>query len=135
MKILIFSEKENEKTELGWFRGGTNIIYYPNNIRRSGSSKCFYSLSFNHKFDYDDDTVYLAYSFPYTYSDLMQDLQELEQNPFIATIMSRKTLCFSIGGNRCDLLTITAPGDPEETKKRKGIILTARVHPGETVGS
>lgn len=135
MKILIFSEKENEKSQLGWFRGGTGISYYENNIRRPSSSKCFCSLSFNYNFDYDDDIVYFAYCFPYTYSDLMQDLLVLELSPLTETIMSRKTLCYSIGGNRCDLLTITAPGDPEMIKKRKGVIFTARVHPGETVGS
>lgn len=135
MKILIFSETENEKSELGWFRGGHNISYYQNNIRRPGNSKCFYSLSFNYRFEYSEDTIYFAYCFPYTYSDLMQDLTILESNSYIATIMNRKTLCYSIGGNRCDLLTITAQGDPEEIKKRKGVILTARVHPGETVGS
>ena len=135
MKVLIFSEKENEKTGLGWFRGGNNIQYSQNNIRRPCCSKCFYSLSFSYKFEYDQDTVYFAYCFPYTFSDLMQDLLELENDPFVASIMNRKMLCYSIGGNRCDLLTITAPGDPEETKKRKGIVLTGRVHPGETVGS
>ena len=135
MKILIFSEKENELTELGWFRGGTGIGYYENNIRRPTSSKHFYSLSFNYKFDYSDDTIYFAYCFPYSYSDLMQDLLILESNPVVSTIMSRKVLCYSIGGNRCDLLTITAQGDPEKIKKRKGVVLTARVHPGETVGS
>lgn len=135
MKILIFSEIENEKTQLGWFRGGTNIDYYENNIRRPGSSKRFYSLSFDYKFDYTDDTIYFAYCFPYTYSDLMQDLTILESNSFVATIMNRKTLCYSIGGNKCDLLTITAAGNPDEIKKRKGVVLTARVHPGETVGS
>lgn len=135
MKILIFSEAENAKSGLGWFRGGTNIHYYANNIRRPASSKCFYSLSFNYKADFNNDTLYFAYCFPYTYSDLMQDLLNLESDPYVATIMNRKTFCFSIGGNRCDLLTITAPGDPEETKKRKGVVLTARVHPGETVGS
>ena len=135
MKILIFSEKENQKSGLGWYRGGTNIQYYANNIRRPSGSKCFYSLSFNYKAEHEDDTLYLAHCYPYTYSDLMQDLLDLESDPFVARIMSRKALCLSIGGNRCELLTITAPGDPEETKKRKGVVLTARVHPGETVGS
>lgn len=135
MKVLIFSEKENEKTQLGWFREGTEICYHENNIRRPGSSKCFYSLTFEYKFEYTGDTVYFAYCFPYTYSDLMQDLLVLESNPFVGSIMNRKQLCESIGGNRCELLTITAPGDPDEIRKRKGVVLTARVHPGETVGS
>lgn len=135
MKILVFSEKENEASQLGWFREGSNISYYENNIRRPGSSKHFFSLSFNYKFKYAEDTVYFAYCFPYSYSDLMQDLLRLENDPFVSTIMSRKLLCDSIGGNRCELLTITAPGNPEAIRKRKGVVLTARVHPGETVGS
>jgi len=135
MKVLIFSEKENEASQLGWFRGGTDISYYENNIRRPGSSKHFYSLSFNYKFPCNEDTVYFAYCFPYTYSDLMQDLSALESDSFVSSIMSRKLLCDSIGGNRCELLTITAPGNPELIKKRKGVVLTSRVHPGETVGS
>ena len=135
MKILMFSEKENDRTQLGWFRGGTDIVYYANNIRRPSSSKCFYSLSFSYKFEHSDDTVYFAYSPPYTYTDMMHDLMVLENNPFVSMIMNRKTLCHSIGGNHVELLTITAPGDPEEIRKRKGIVLTGRVHPGETVGS
>ena len=33
------------------------------------------------------------------------------------------------------MLTITAPGISDEVKKRKGTVISARVHPGETVGS
>lgn len=39
-------------------------------------------------------------------------------------------------GNICDLLTITAPcSSAAELSKRVGIVLTARVHPGETCAS
>ena len=33
------------------------------------------------------------------------------------------------------MLTITSKQNPENMHKRKGVILTARVHPGESVGS
>ena len=135
MKVLVFSEKENAKSELGWFRAGTDISYYQNNIRRPGSSKCFFSLSFNYKFEYSQDTVYFAYCFPYTYTDLIQDIMDLELDPFVSNIMSRKKICDTIGGNKCYCLSITAPCDPDQLRKKKGIVLTARVHPGETVGS
>ena len=135
MKVLVYSLRENEKTQIGWFRAGAGIGYYQNNIRRVGSSKCFYSLSFSYKFENTNDVVYFAYSCPYTYSDLMQDLSVMEKDSFVKTIMSRKTICQSIGGNKCEMLSITAPGTPEELNRRKGVVLTARVHPGETVGS
>jgi cytosolic carboxypeptidase protein 2/3 len=45
-------------------------------------------------------------------------------------------LCKTLGGNRVDLLTITEKGgSQEEVAKRKGVVLTARIHPGESNGS
>ncbi|OMJ87122.1 hypothetical protein SteCoe_11195 [Stentor coeruleus] len=131
MKILIYSESENQQNNTSWFREGENIQYYQNSIRRGSGSKSYYSLSFTYNFPHKSDTVYFAYSYPYTYSDLMQDLQIIENLPFV----TRKLLCYSIAGNRCDYLTVTNPSTPEEIKSRKGIVISARVHPGETVGS
>lgn len=45
-------------------------------------------------------------------------------------------MCKTIGGNRVELLTITEKGaTPAELSKRKGVILTARIHPGESNSS
>lgn len=41
-------------------------------------------------------------------------------------------ICTTLGGNSIEVLTITEKGTPEEIKKRKGIVLTARIHPGES---
>jgi len=42
----------------------------------------------------------------------------------------------TLAGNSCDVLTITNFKDtPEKIKSKKGIVLTSRVHPGETGAS
>jgi len=79
--------------------------------------------------------VFFAYSVPYSYSDLRNDLYEIESNEARAATFSRKILCKSLAGEDCEVITITSWDNLEETNRRKGVVLTARVHPGETVGS
>ena len=45
-------------------------------------------------------------------------------------------LCHSIAGNPVPLLTITASTkSPDENQAKRAVVLTSRVHPGETNGS
>jgi cytosolic carboxypeptidase protein 2/3 len=44
-------------------------------------------------------------------------------------------LAETLAGNKCEILTITSRQNQENMSKRKGVIITARVHPGESVGS
>lgn len=78
MKVLVFSERDNEQENRGWFRDGDNIRYYSNGICKNGSSKTYYTLTFRYTFKHANDTVYFAYCYPYTYSELMDDLAEIE---------------------------------------------------------
>eukprot|EP00347_Sterkiella_histriomuscorum_P004799 403359053 len=137
MKVLIFSEKQSEDKDIGWFRGGTKISYYNNGIKKESQkrSKCYYTLTFSYEFQYDDDIVYFAYCYPYTYTDLQEELNRISNDPIKSQFCARKTLCQSVAENKIEMLTITSRQNLDNLNKRKGVFLTARVHPGESVGS
>jgi hypothetical protein len=45
-------------------------------------------------------------------------------------------LCSTVGGNRCDLITITDfESSATEIAEREVVVFTARVHPGESNAS
>jgi cytosolic carboxypeptidase protein 2/3 len=138
MSVSMYSDKKATNESVGWFKGCTNIDYSANGIRKGVEyySKSYYTLTFTHTFEYDSDVVYFAYSVPYTFSDLRDDLNAIEQDSEgRGAHMSRKTLCKTIAGEDCEILTITARDHKENFAERKGVVITARVHPGETVGS
>ena len=79
MKISIFSEKEHQLTNRGWFKGGEGIQYKCNKDSNSESGgdnpkKPYYMLSFTYAFAYDDDTILMGFAEPYTYTNLQNDL-------------------------------------------------------------
>ena len=83
-------------------------------------------------------THYLAMCYPYTYSDLQRYLAGLGpcDGPY-SSVLRRSVLCTTLAGHRCDLLTITdfGAGGPEELAARPAVVVTARVHPGESNAS
>ena len=80
--------------------------------------------------------MYFAYNKPYTYTMLNEYLDAAEKDAFKQNVLARKQLCRTLAGNRLELLTITNPSqNKEEIYARKGVVLTARIHPGETVSS
>ena len=89
MKVSIYSEKlaqgtnEDGSNGRGWYRGGDRISYFGNNIKKDCGYACYtyYTLQFSYKFPHDDDTVYFAFCYPYTYTDLINDLNEIELDP------------------------------------------------------
>ena len=131
MKIAMFSEKANAETGREWFRAGKNVQYVLNKTAHSQSS--LYVLSFTYTFEYDNDVVSMAFAEPYTDSDLKQDIAIFEQSATINHyFFTREALCTTIGGCTCEVLTLTSS---KILVPKKAVILTARVHPGETVGS
>lgn len=80
-----------------------------------------YTLSFTLKFEHTSDVCYLAYCYPYTYSDLQKDLEELDSKKHLMGLYRRAVLCKTVAGNICDVLTITAPArSMEEVLTRPG---------------
>jgi hypothetical protein len=121
MKILIYSQKKVENENVGWYRGGTSIKYFRNHYRRElpkVGARHHYTLTFIHKFEFDDDEVYFAHSLPYTYTDLKNHLDNLEKKSGVSSFLTRNTLCRTLAGNKWEYLTITTKGTPEEIQKK-----------------
>lgn len=71
MKVLAYSVKENALNRRGWYRDGENINYFQNSMQETtdtGRIKTYFTLSFDFTFKHDDDTVFFAYNYPYTYT-------------------------------------------------------------------
>lgn len=59
---------------------------------------------------------------------------EIKKHPVKSKFCKLRLLCRSLAGNNVYYLTVTAPTQDEERKK-KAIVISARVHPGETPSS
>ncbi|CAG9326951.1 unnamed protein product [Blepharisma stoltei] len=173
MKPLVWSTILYETEEKEWYRGCYDISYEKNeDYAPEYLDHSYYCLSFKYNFQYTNDLVYFAYAYPYTYTDLLEYLSDIEQNNEILRI---NPLCQTLGGNICKMLTITENVQSyisfedeshewglsssgrrilkmrkqklerqsslsgktiiDEHSHKKGIVLTARVHSGETVSS
>ena len=142
IKVWYYSTKKNEENNCGWNHTNENVEYYQNFLYRyiKGKRQYYYTLSFDYTFEYDNDEIYFANCIPFTYSDLIKDLNEYtkkENEKYF--YFERKILCSTITGNDVHYFNINNNIDlfnfEESNNKKKGIVLFARQHPGETVGS
>lgn len=66
----------NKKNGRGWIQGGTNVDYdispYHEEINKMNphKPKSYYCMSFDYKFDSGNDDVYMAYTVPYSYTQM-----------------------------------------------------------------
>uniref|UniRef100_A0A667WIV0 tubulin-glutamate carboxypeptidase n=1 Tax=Myripristis murdjan TaxID=586833 RepID=A0A667WIV0_9TELE len=144
MQPVLYSVREALEGRPSWVRTGTEICYFRNQFcpAKGGKRVTFYTLTFTVTFKHNEDVCYLAYHYPYTYSSLQTHLQALRHSVDPAKVFFRQqTLCTSLAGNPCPLLTITAcPAsrgwrDIHQLRNRPCIVLTGRVHPGESNAS
>ena len=142
IKLWYYSKKKNEEKKIGWHHTNENVEYNQNFLYRfiNGKRQYYYTLSFDYTFEYDDDEIYFANSIPFTYSDIIKDLNEYtkkENDKYF--YYERKRLCSTIAGNDIDYFNINNNMDiinfEANNNKKKGIVLFTRQHPGETVGS
>ncbi|XP_064220954.1 cytosolic carboxypeptidase 2 isoform X1 [Aotus nancymaae] len=134
MKPLLYSQFDAVTRNIGWRREGNEIKYYKNNT--DDGQQPFYCLTWTIQFPYDQDTCFFAHFYPYTYTDLQCYLLSVANNPIQSQFCKLRTLCRSLAGNTVYLLTITNPSQtPQEAAAKKAVVLSARVHPGESNGS
>ncbi|XP_077195342.1 cytosolic carboxypeptidase 3 isoform X2 [Paroedura picta] len=134
MRPLLYSEAEARIHKVGWQRTGDAIRYYKNNLSQDGRQ--YFSLTWTFQFPHDRDTCYFAHCYPYTYSNLQDYLSAIARDPKRSKFCKIRILCQSLARNVVYVLTITNPlQDFQEEKRKAAVILTARVHPGETNSS
>lgn len=161
MRPLLYSERAAKETSVGWRRTGSNIRYFRscnqvnepavaqqrmlivksnvslwNSKVNNSDTVSLHSLTWTVQFPYDSDTCYLAHCYPYTYSHLQRYLRSVVSNPAITSYCMLRVLCHSLAGNAVYVLTVTSRGSSAvEDKSKRAVVVTARVHPGETNGS
>ena len=62
----------------------------------------------------ENDVIYLAHCYPYTYTDLRHHLDEMLSCPIRSKHVRKEVLCETAAGNACFLLTITNFRNDEE---------------------
>ncbi|XP_013931336.1 PREDICTED: cytosolic carboxypeptidase 4-like [Thamnophis sirtalis] len=138
MQPVMYSVKEALQGRPHWIRVGYDISYYKNHYRNCAPAaaggprgKSCYTLTFSLVFPHQEDVCYLAYHYPYTYSTMMSHLDILEQTRNTKKVFfKRQTLCHTLAGNACPLLTITAMPESESRNDleqfRKSVLSFAR---------
>ena len=78
MQPVFYSMKDAEEGNPGWERIGVNICYYRNHYARKNfagqANKLYHTTTFSIVFPYANDTCYLAYHYPYSFSMLLVSL-------------------------------------------------------------
>lgn len=145
MMPLFYSKQRKQ----GWYRSGYDIAYYLNNQpyckifgenapeqKSSKEPTTFYTLSFKFTLKHDNDEVYIAMCYPYTYTDCIRYLDGISNNLGLQSVVRRTSLCKTSAGNSLEMLIITNfSSSGNEMSRRKCVVLTARVHPGESNSS
>lgn len=140
----MYSTTDATNNNIGWQRCGENIAYFRNDDIYStrnyhqvledfdddeSGNICSYTLTFQVEFQNENDTVYFAHSYPYTYSDLQDYLMNIQRHPIKSKFCKLRLLCRSLAGNNIYYLTVTAPSTPEEEVQKVSAEKLRNHHP------
>jgi hypothetical protein len=141
MKPAIYSDSSAKEGKSGWTRGCDDICYFKNEqvvVTDCGGKKKMrprYTLTYSYLFK-KPDTVYFAHCFPYTYTSLQRYVKDVQDDDRISKFCRVRSLATTLAKNTCDILTITAKSDRDnDVRNRPSVVISARVHPGETNAS
>ncbi|XP_021925880.1 cytosolic carboxypeptidase 1-like isoform X7 [Zootermopsis nevadensis] len=139
MKPIMYSVRESVLGRPGWVRVGTDICYYRNWYQNITSRKprSYLTTAFTIAFPHSYDVCYIAYHYPYTYSQLLAQIWKWSVSVDSTSIYFRaESICSSLNNNETPLITVTAAeSETNSVAMREIIFLTARVHPGESNSS
>jgi hypothetical protein len=120
-----FSVKHHRTHGIGWRPSGTHVRYYANHIVQTPAvlapglpqgpapsqlpqrPQSHFTLEWKYVYEYGDDEVFFAQSQPYTYSDLLHDLQDIKRRHASDNIVRTNILCKTEADNSCPMVTIT----------------------------
>jgi len=67
----------------------------------------YYELEWQMEFPYTNDTCYLAHCYPFSHTDLKNDIALLLSNEDYKSYVRQEVMCETRAGHPCYLLTIT----------------------------
>ncbi|CAI4227634.1 unnamed protein product [Auanema sp. JU1783] len=143
MQPVMYSVRDAVSGNPRWLRVGDSVCYYRNLFTddtfdadgEKNGKRSYFSIRFDVTFKSKGDVCYFAYHYPYTFSFMMTSIDRCYAvlNP---SVHFRKDIIgHSLGGNPIVMLTATAAGTKQEVATRKVIVISARVHPGESNSS
>jgi hypothetical protein len=92
-------------------------------------------LSWAYKFEAGEAVVWFAWTFPQSFAEIQGKVAAALASPLPGVQITKTTLCLSLQGRPIDLVRLRSSeveGDPSE---RRTILITSRVHSGETLAS
>ncbi|KAL3668070.1 hypothetical protein V7S43_006935 [Phytophthora oleae] len=159
LQPVVYSVRDARQKGKGWVRSGTDIYYFANSYARSprnaatfpgvpptdmtptapptASAFTYYTLTFTLEFWNAEDTYLIAHSYPYTLTMHQLHIDSiLNSGNDIRQILRHSSLCTTLSGRNCDLLTISDFSvSQQELDIRKAVFISSRVHPGESQAS
>jgi len=84
-----------------------NDRFLQNNNGCGEGTENYYTLSFDYRFEYCEDTVWFAHAIPYSYTEMQHSIKEHMLNPLTKQYLKADILCNTLCGMPVPVLTIT----------------------------